>query len=103
MDFKAFADVLKVNIDVDASDDEFLVKIFNEYMREPSDSELQELKDKAKAKSQQTKRKVEEESWNPFEDISKDRLEKIYRSQVFFPVSKSTSGFARRPRDYVVK
>lgn len=96
MDFKTFADILKTNIDVDADDDVFFMEIFDNYLREPSDEDLQKLEDIAKEKAKKTKRPVSQEPWNPFDGIGKDAQERLFRGQRPFQVPRLKKVYARR-------
>lgn len=96
MEFKDFADILKTHINVDADDDEFFMELFDNYLRDPTDEEMQKLKDKAKKKAEKTKKHVEPESWNPFDDIDKDAQERLFRGQRPFPVPKLKKVYTRR-------
>lgn len=96
MEFKDFADILKTHINVDADDDEFFMEIFDNYLREPTDEELQKLEDAAKKKEKKTKKHVEPEPWNPFDGIGKDAQERLFRGQRPFQVPKLKKAYGRR-------
>ena len=96
MDFKDFADILKTHIDVDADDDVFFMEIFDHYLREPTDEDLQKLEDAAKKKQEKTKKKADPEPWNPVDGIGKDAQERLFRGQRPFQVPKLKKAYARR-------
>ena len=96
MEFKDFADILKTHIDVDADDDVFFLDLFDNYLREPTDEDLQKLEDAAKKKQEKTKKPAKLESWNPFDDIDKDAQERLFRGQRSFPIPKLKKIYARR-------
>ena len=96
MEFKDFADILKTHIDVDADDDEFFMELFDNYLREPTEEDLQKLEDAAKNKAKKTKKHVETEPWNPFDGIGKDAQERLFRGQRPFQVPKLKKAYARR-------
>lgn len=96
MEFKDFADILKTHIDVDADDDVFFMELFDHYLREPKDDDLQKLNDAAKKKEQKTKKQVDPEPWNPFDGIGKDAQERLFRGQRPFQIPKLKKVYARR-------